>query len=55
MDIQYVLEVYACAMFIVSYISKAQKRVNYYAKLLRKQKRERRTLNSKLAILVTNY
>ena len=25
MDIQYVLDVYACAMYIVSYISKAQK------------------------------
>ena len=25
MDIQFVLDVYACAMYIVSYISKAQK------------------------------
>ena len=25
MDVQYVLDVYACAMYIVSYISKAQK------------------------------
>ena len=28
MDIQYVLDVYACAMYIVSYISKAQKRMS---------------------------
>ena len=33
MDIQYVLDVYACAMYIVSYISKAQKGMN---ELLRK-------------------
>ena len=28
MDIQYVLDVYACAMYIVLYISKAQKRMS---------------------------
>ena len=28
MDIQFVLDVYACAMYIVSYISKAQKRIS---------------------------
>ena len=33
MDIQFVLDVYACAMYIVSYISKGQKRMS---ELLRK-------------------
>ena len=33
MDIQYMLDVYACAMYIVSYISKAQKGMS---ELLRK-------------------
>ena len=28
MDIQFVLDVYACAMYIVSYISKAQKGIS---------------------------
>lgn len=28
MDIQFILDVYACAMYIVSYISKAQKRMS---------------------------
>ena len=28
MDIQFVLDVYACAMYIVSYISKAQKEMS---------------------------
>ena len=28
MDIQYVLDVYGCAMYIVSYISKAQKEMS---------------------------
>ena len=33
MDVQFILDVYACAMYIVSYISKAQKRMS---ELLRK-------------------
>ena len=37
MDIQYVLDVYACAMYIVSYISKAQKGMS---ELLRKAVQE---------------
>ena len=28
MDVQFILDVYACAMFIVSYISKAQKGIS---------------------------
>ena len=39
MDIQYILDVYACAMYIVSYISKAQKRMS---ELLRKAVEEAR-------------
>ena len=56
MDIQYVLDVYACAMYIVSYICKAQKGMSdYCVKLFRKQKRETRTLNSKFAMLATTF
>ena len=43
MDIQFVLDVYACAMYIVSYISKAQKGVS---KLLRKACAEAKEGNS---------
>ena len=37
MDIQFVLDVYACAIYIVSYISKAQKGMS---ELLRTEARE---------------
>ena len=43
MDIQYVLDVYACAMYIVSYISKAQKGMS---QLLKKACHEARQGNS---------
>ena len=43
MDIQFVLDVYACAMYIVSYISKAQKGMS---ELLRKACEEARKGNS---------
>ena len=45
MDIQYVLDVYACAMYIVSYISKAQKRMS---ELLRKAVEEARERNTNI-------
>ena len=35
MDIQFVLDVYACAMYIVSYISKAQKGMSQLLKRAR--------------------
>lgn len=43
MDIQFVLDVYACAMYIVSYISKAQKGMS---ELLRQASAEARKGNS---------
>ena len=43
MDIQFVLDVYACAMYIVSYISKAQKRMS---QLLQRECKETRHGNS---------
>ncbi len=45
MDIQFVLDVYACAMYIVSYISKAQKGIS---ELLRKACEEARKGNSSI-------
>ena len=53
MDIQFVLDVYACAMYIVSYISKAQKGMS---ELLRRACDEKvtPTLNNKLGILAIN-
>ena len=45
MDIQYVLDVYACAMYIVSYISKAQKRMS---ELLRKAVEEAKEGNTNI-------
>ena len=53
MDIQFVLDVYACAMYIVSYISKAQKGMS---ELLRRacDKKVTPTLNNKLGILAIN-
>ena len=42
-DIQFVLDVYACAMYIVSYISKAQKGMS---ELLRQASAEARKGNS---------
>ena len=45
MDIQYVLDVYACAMYIVSYISKAQKGMS---QLLQKACNEAREGNSSI-------
>ena len=45
MDIQYVLDVYACAMYIVSYISKAQKGMS---ELLRKACAEAKEGNSNI-------
>ena len=45
MDIQFVLDVYACAMYIVSYISKAQKRMS---ELLRTACEEARRGNSSI-------
>lgn len=45
MDIQFVLDVYACAMYIVSYISKAQKGLS---ELLRKACDEARKGNSSI-------
>jgi hypothetical protein len=45
MDIQFVLDVYACAMYIVSYISKAQKGMS---ELLRKACEEARRGNSSI-------
>ena len=38
MDIQYVLDVYACAMYIVSYISKAQKGMSELRKAVQEAK-----------------
>ena len=43
MDIQYVLDVYTCAMYIVSYISKAQKGMS---ELLRKAIQEAKVGNA---------
>ena len=43
MDIQYVLDVYACAVYIVNYISKGQKGMS---KLLREACTEARNGNS---------
>ena len=45
MDIQYVLDVYACAMYIVSYISKAQKEMS---ELLRKAVEEAKKGNTNI-------
>ena len=45
MDIQYVLDVYACAMYIASYISKAQKGMS---QLLQKACHEAREGNSNI-------
>ena len=45
MDIQYVLDVYACAMYIVSYISKAQKGMS---ELLRKAVEEAKEGNTNI-------
>ena len=45
MDIQLVLDIYACAVYIVSYISKAQKGMS---ELLRKAVSEARTGNSSI-------
>ena len=45
MDIQYVLDVYACAMYIVSYISKAQKGMS---ELLRKSVAEAKEGNTSI-------
>ena len=45
MDIQFVLDVYACAMYIVSYISKAQKGMS---ELLRQACTEARKRNSSI-------
>ncbi len=45
MDIQFVLDVYACAMYIVSYISKAQKEMS---ELLRKACTEAREGNANI-------
>ena len=45
MDIQYVLDVYACAMYIVSYISKAQ---NGMSELLRKAVEEAKEGNTNI-------
>ena len=45
MDIQYVLDVYACAMYIVSYISKAQKGMS---ELLRKAFQEAKEGNTNI-------
>ena len=45
MDIQYVLDVYACAMYIVSYISKAQKGMS---ELLRKAVQEAKEGNTNI-------
>ena len=45
MDIQFVLDVYACATYIVSYISKAQKEMN---ELLRQACDEARKGNSSI-------
>ena len=45
MDIQYVLDVYACAVYIVNYISKAQ---NGMSKLLRQACTEAREANSNI-------
>ena len=45
MDIQFVLDVYACAMYIVSYISKAQKGMS---ELLRQASAEARKGNSNI-------
>nr|XP_058946351.1 uncharacterized protein LOC131774356 [Pocillopora verrucosa] len=49
MDIQFVLDVYACAMYIVSYISKAQKGVS---ELLRQACAEARKGNSSIKLQV---
>ena len=51
MDIQYVLDVYACAMYIVSYISKAQKGMS---KLLRDACAEAKEGNSTIKQQVRN-
>ena len=45
MDIQYVLDVYACAMYIVSYISKGQKGMS---ELLRKAVAEAKEGNTNI-------
>lgn len=45
MDIQFVLDIYACAMYIVSYISKAQKGMS---ELLRQACAEARKENSNI-------
>jgi len=51
MDIQFVLDVYACAMYIVSYISKAQKGMS---ELLRRACDEARKGNSNIKQQVRN-
>ena len=52
MDIQFVLDVYACAIYIVSYISKAQKGMSEnWEQLVKKQKGETPVLNNKWEIL----
>ena len=45
MDIQFVLDVYACAMYIVSYVSKAQKGMSH---LLQRACEEARESNSSI-------
>lgn len=52
MDIQFVLDVYACAMYIVSYISKAQKGMS---ELLRKSCDEARENNSTIKQQVRHW
>ena len=51
MDIQYILDVYACAMYIVSYISKAQKGMS---ELLRKAVEEVKGGNTNIKQQVRN-
>lgn len=55
-EIQYVLDVYACAMCIVHLFPKPKKEsVNYFVKLVLKQKKETLISSSKFVILATNF
>ena len=55
MDMQFILYVYACALYIVSYIFKVQKGwVSYYVKHVKKQGKAMLVSNSKYEKLATN-
>lgn len=56
MDIQFVLDVYACAMYIVSNISKAQKGMSeLLGKYVTKPGKEIKLQNNRFEILETSF